>query len=229
MILDNVFGPGGELLPKRAAKPRKTTFGDEDSGAKRISLGYFTYGGLRGICTNTAEYASLSIYLKHYILSHCPDARWSSLSISLNTEAQVHGDYNNLRGTYNYTTCAGSYSTGGGLWRELGLHERGPEGEVVWRENSKGISVPGIIMATKGKVAQFPGELKHATEPWKGGNRWSVTKIIHREHEGREAKTSTMGISGPGSSTSDPRPPSPTDARGYLPMRPTFRASTTTL
>ena len=187
MILDNVFGPGGELLPKRAAKPRKTTFGDEDSGAKRISLGYFTYGGLRGICTNTAEYASLSIYLKHYILSHCPDARWSSLSISLNTEAQVHGDYNNLRGTYNYTTCAGSYSTGGGLWRELGLHERGPEGEVVWRENSKGISVPGIIMATKvtkGRWHSFRESLSTQRNRGKGATGGLLRRLL-QDHSSR--------------------------------------------
>ncbi|CAE7600926.1 GIP, partial [Symbiodinium microadriaticum] len=40
-ILENVFGESGEYLPKRGAMPRRTTFGEEDKGARRISLGYY--------------------------------------------------------------------------------------------------------------------------------------------------------------------------------------------
>ena len=48
MILDSVFGPEGEHLPSRGAMPRKSTFGESDKGDRRVSLGYFTFGGLRG-------------------------------------------------------------------------------------------------------------------------------------------------------------------------------------
>ena len=79
-ILENVFGESGEHLPKRGAMPRKSTFGEEDKGVRRISLGYYSHGGLRGICNKSAEYASFSVYMKHYILHYHPEARWTSMA-----------------------------------------------------------------------------------------------------------------------------------------------------
>ena len=180
-ILENVFGESGEYLPKRGAMPRKTTFGEEDKGVRRISLGYYSHGGLRGICNKSAEYASFSVYMKHYILHYHPEARWTSMAVSLNNEAKIHGDYHNLWGTLNYLTCAGGFSSGGGLWREVGKGELVPEEqEIVERRTDGGEILRGIVLPAKGEVAKFPGELRHATMPWEGGNRWSVTCFTTR-------------------------------------------------
>ena len=180
-ILENVFGESGEYLPKRGAMPRRTTFGEEDKGARRISLGYYSHGGLRGICNKSAEYASFSIYMKHYILHYHPEARWTSMAVSLNNEAKIHGDYHNLRGTLNYLTCAGGFSSGGGLWREIGKGEHVPEDqEIVERYTDGGEILRGMVLPAKGVVAKFPGEYRHATEPWEGGNRWSITCFTTR-------------------------------------------------
>ncbi|OLQ05449.1 Copia protein [Symbiodinium microadriaticum] len=179
--LENVFGESGEYLPKRGAMPRRTTFGEEDKGARRISLGYYSHGGLRGICNKSAEYASFSIYMKHYILHYHPEARWTSMAVSLNNEAKIHGDYHNLRGTLNYLTCAGGFSSGGGLWREIGKGEHVPEDqEIVERYTDGGEILRGMVLPAKGVVAKFPGEYRHATEPWEGGNRWSITCFTTR-------------------------------------------------
>ncbi|CAE7777314.1 RE2, partial [Symbiodinium necroappetens] len=180
-ILENVFGESGEYLPKRGAMPRRTTFGEEDKGTRRISLGYYSHGGLRGICNKSAEYASFSVYMKHYILHYHPEARWTSMAVSLNNEAKIHGDYHNLRGTLNYLTCAGGFSSGGGLWREVGKGENVPKDqEIVERYTDGGEILRGIVLPAKGEVAKFPGEFRHATEPWEGGSRWSVTCFTTR-------------------------------------------------
>ena len=182
LILNHVFGTHGERLPRRGAMPRKTAFGSNDGGDRRISLGYYTYGGLRGICNNTPEYASLSIYLKHYILHRDPEARWTSLAISLDNEAKIHGDYHNLRGTYNYLTCAGDFTTGGGLWREQTKDEHIEKELVSWKQDEKGTKHAGTILPTLGEVARFSGERRHATEPWEGGHRWSITCFTTRSY-----------------------------------------------
>ena len=182
LILNHVFGTHGERLPRRGAMPRKTAFGSDDGGDRRISLGYYTYGGLRGICNNTPGYASLSIYLKYYILHRDPGAKWTSLAISLDNEAKIHGDYHNLRGTYNYLTCAGDFTSGGGLWRERSKGEHIEEELVSWRQDEKGTKCAGTVLPTLGEVAKFSGERRHATEPWEGGHRWSITCFTTRSY-----------------------------------------------
>ncbi|CAE7643318.1 EIF4E2 [Symbiodinium sp. CCMP2456] len=179
-ILEAVFGPEGELFPSGGASSRAVAFGKEDDPSCRISLGYYVRGGFRGICNRTADYASLSIYLKHYIHQRCPEARWTSLCVSLDQKACIHTDRNKLKGTYNYVTCGGDYC-GGGVWCEvMKPQERGGQ-ERRDLEDEKGRSVSGVVLPTnKGEVATFYADRRHATEDWSGGHRWMVACFTSR-------------------------------------------------
>ncbi|CAE7388702.1 RE2, partial [Symbiodinium sp. KB8] len=149
-LLQEVFGKDGEHFPRRGARKRTRAFGAGDLGENRIVLGYYTYGSMRGICNNSSKYASLSIYIKNYFLSRSADAKWSSLSISLNSASRVHSDHNNLKGTGNYITTVGDYTNGGGIWTE------NKDGNYDQRFlDGKGNKVKGVIQDTYGKVHEI--------------------------------------------------------------------------
>ncbi|CAE7890611.1 GIP [Symbiodinium microadriaticum] len=156
-LLQEVFGKDGEHFPRRGARKRTRAFGAGDLGENRIVLGYYTYGSMRGICNNSSKYASLSIYIKNYFLSRSADAKWSSLSISLNSASRVHSDHNNLKGTGNYITTVGDYTNGGGIWTE------NKDGNYDQRFlDGKGNKVKGIIQDTYGKVVEFEEPLENS-------------------------------------------------------------------
>ncbi|CAE7565416.1 RE1 [Symbiodinium sp. CCMP2592] len=178
-VLEATFGKNGEDFPNRGARARKKAMGEGDTGSCRISLGYYTYGNMRGICANTSKYASLCIYLKNYILAKQPDARWSSLSIAYNCSPRVHADFNNLRGTLNYITCAGDFTGGGGLWQENG-HAKGDD--IVL--DPKGREIKGKVQPTSGTVVSFVPERFHSAQQWTAGDRWSVTAFSTRGFAG---------------------------------------------
>ena len=178
-ILESVFGPEGELFPRKGASSRPTAFGENDDPSRRVSLGYYGHGSFRGICHRTPDYASLSLYLKYYIRSRHPEARWTSMCISLNHKANIHTDRNNLKGTYNYVTCGGSYA-GGGVWCENDKSQDGGGGEKKNIKDEKDRSLSGTIHPTKGEVAMFRGDRRHATEDWCGGHRWMVACFTSR-------------------------------------------------
>ncbi|CAE7236343.1 Faim2, partial [Symbiodinium sp. KB8] len=178
-ILESVFGPEGELFPRKGASSRPTAFGENDDPSRRVSLGYYGHGSFRGICHRTPDYASLSLYLKYYIRSRRPEARWTSMCISLDHKANVHTDRNNLKGTYNYVTCGGSY-VGGGVWCESDKSPAGGGGKQKNIKDEKDRTVPGIVHPTKGEVAMFRGDRRRATEDWSGGHRWMVACFTSR-------------------------------------------------
>ena len=178
-ILESVFGPEGELFPRKGASCRPTAFGENDDPSRRVSLGYYGHGSFRGICHRTPDYASLSLYLKYYIRSRRPEARWTSMCISLNHKSNVHTDRNNLKGTHNYVTCGGSF-LGGGVWCENDKSQDGGGGEKKIIKDEKDRSLSGTIHPTKGEVAMFRGDRRHATEDWSGGHRWMVACFTSR-------------------------------------------------
>ncbi|CAE7234170.1 RE1 [Symbiodinium sp. CCMP2592] len=178
-ILEATFGKNGEDFPNRGARARKRAMGENDTGGCRISLGYYTYGSMRGICANTSKYASLCIYLKNYFLVKLPDAKWSSLSIAFNCQPRVHADFNNLKGTLNYITCAGDFTDGGGLWQENG-HAKGDD--VVL--DPKDREIKGKVLPTLGSIVSFVPERFHSAQAWTTGNRWSVTAFSTRGFAG---------------------------------------------
>ena len=182
-LLQEVFGKDGEHFPRRGARKRTRAFGAGDLGENRIVLGYYTYGSMRGICNNSSKYASLSIYIKNYFLSRSADAKWSSLSISLNSASRVHSDHNNLKGTGNYITTVGDYTNGGGIWTE------NKDGNYDQRFlDGKGNKVKGIIQDTYGKVVEFVADRLHCPEPWHSGHRWSITGFTTRGLAGSTQK-----------------------------------------
>ena len=177
-ILQEVFGENGEIgekFPCRGAKKRTRAFGVGDLGENRIVLGYYTYGSMRGVGNHPSKYASLSIYIKNYFPSRSADAKWSSLSISLNSAPRVHSDHNNLKGTANYITTAGDYTKGGGIWSES------KDGNYDQRFlDGKGNRVKGLVQNTYDKVVEFAADHLHCPEPWHAGHRWSITGFTTR-------------------------------------------------
>ncbi|CAE7255000.1 RE2 [Symbiodinium sp. CCMP2592] len=131
----------------------------ENQDSYVLSLGYYTYGNMRGICANTSKYASLCLYLKEYILSKHPEAKWSSLSIAFNCAPRVHSDFNNLKGTLNYITCAGDFTDGGGLWQENGL----VKGTDIMLD-PKGREMRGKVLCASGCVVPFRPERFHSAQ-----------------------------------------------------------------
>ncbi|CAE7394818.1 RE1 [Symbiodinium sp. CCMP2592] len=178
-ILEATFGKEGEGFPHRGARARRKAMGENDTGSSRLSLGYYTYGNMRGICANTSKYASLCLYLKDYFLTRQPDARWSSFSIAFNCTPHVHADFNNLKGTLNYITCGGNFACGGGLWQENG-HVKGNDVML----DPKDREIKGKVQSAYDKVISFAPERLHSAQDWTEGNRWSVTAFSTRGFAG---------------------------------------------
>ncbi|CAE7812395.1 Faim2 [Symbiodinium sp. CCMP2592] len=172
-ILEATFGRNGEDFPLRGARARRKAMGMNDTGNFRLSLGYYTYGNMRGICANTSKYASLCLYLKEYFLAKQPDAKWSSLSIAFNCVPHVHADFNNLKGTLNYLTCGGNFSHGGGLWQENG-HVKGDEVMLDPKERE----IKGKVQCATGNVVSFVPERLHSAQDWAGNFDYGVSLFM---------------------------------------------------
>ncbi|CAE7241874.1 GIP [Symbiodinium sp. KB8] len=180
-ILEEIFGANGEHFPRRGAKPRSRAMGPDDTGEHKIVLGYYTYGNMRGICANTSKFASLCLYIKGYFLDKDPSARWSSISLTLNCKPIVHADRNNLKGTLNYLTAVGDYVDGGGLWQE---HRGGSTSRTTTMNDQKGRPITGNVLPARGTVVNFYADKLHSAEPWRTGNRWSITCFTTRGFAG---------------------------------------------
>ena len=180
-ILEEIFGENGEHFPRRGAKPRSKAMGADDTGEHKIVLGYYTYGNMRGICANTSKFASLCLYIKGYFLDKDPSARWSSISLTLNCKPIVHADHNNLKGTLNYLTATGDYADGGGLWQE---HRGGTTSRTTTMNDQKGRPIVGNVLPARGTVVNFHADKVHSAEPWRTGNRWSITCFTTRGFAG---------------------------------------------
>ncbi|CAE7780747.1 RE1 [Symbiodinium sp. CCMP2592] len=169
----------GKLLDTLDYDPVKATRDGVFGGKTGDKVNYFTYGmfthgGVVGTTTKTREHDNVARYLNGFARHHLGDkATWSSVSLSRNTGTEVHHDFNNLKGTANFTVSLGQ-TKGGGLWIEDRSVTENDTYGVKWRRTGTGQWLPGRIYDTKNKFVEFDPFLKHGTEAW-SGNRWSVT------------------------------------------------------
>ena len=143
---------------------------------KYFTYGLFTHGGVVGITNRTREQDNVVRYLNGYAKHHLNDNRatWTSISVSYNTNTEVHHDYHNAKGTKNFSVSVGQQQ-GGGLWLEdKTINEDTPKDGVKWRRTGRGHWLPGRVHDTHNQFYEFDPFLKHATEPWTG-TRWSIT------------------------------------------------------
>ncbi|CAE7361897.1 RE2 [Symbiodinium sp. CCMP2592] len=103
------FNTLGKLLDTLDYDPVKATRDGVFGGKTGDKVNYFTYGmfthgGVVGTTTKTREHDNVARYLNGFARHYLGDkATWTSVSLSRNTGTEVHHDFNNLKGTANFT------------------------------------------------------------------------------------------------------------------------------
>ncbi|CAE6950397.1 GIP [Symbiodinium sp. CCMP2592] len=169
------------ILENSDLRARRNDRGDafpvDDKGKHDyFTFGMFTHGGVQGLTKLTIEKPHLCRYLNAFATRKLDKgSAWTSVTIGLNVRAGVHHDYNNLRGTSNYT-CSFGQTNGGELWLEdRDLQERDVGGAgVVWKRNPGGAWLPGRMTSTFENFVSFDPQHKHASGDWEG-DRWIAT------------------------------------------------------
>ena len=128
-----------------------------------------------GICGNgdvmgsaTKDFPVLARFVNQLIKGSSPELRWTTVRLSRNPQDAL--------GFYGYedpdewvwVVSLGEFQ-GGGLWVE------GEEGEgPAFRQVTGDEARAGQIVDIRGLPARFNGRLRHALEPWIGGDLWVV-------------------------------------------------------
>ncbi|CAE7541147.1 RE2 [Symbiodinium sp. CCMP2592] len=165
---------GDSIEPVRSC--RDAVFGGKTGDpVQYFTYGLFSHGGVVGLTRRTREQDNVVRYLNGYAKHHLgPEATWSSVSLARDVKTEVHHDYQNLKGTSNYTVNIGQ-KTGGGVWLEdKDLTEDNLSGGVKWRRTGTGQRLPGRVYDAHNKFFQFDPFLKHGSELWTG-TRWCIT------------------------------------------------------
>ena len=149
-----------------------------NTGGTRVAFGYYAYGSFKGVCKNSARWASLTRYLNGFLIEHAGGegrerASWSAITVLSNCPASLHTDKNNLKGSSNYVTSWGDGS-GGGLWIER-------QGGGTWRRGPDGQEIEGEVLDTNRQVWEFDPRLRHASEP-ATGHRWTIAAYTPRTY-----------------------------------------------
>ncbi|CAE7866875.1 RE1 [Symbiodinium sp. KB8] len=164
-------------------KPRRNDRGEpfhRDTGEGKsidyFTFGLFTHGGVQGVTRCTTEWPHLCRYMNAFAEHKLEKgATWSSFTLARNVVANVHHDYNNLRGSANHS-CSFGQDGGGQLWLEdKDVQETDTEKTgLVWKRGAGGAWMPGRLRDTYENFVSFDPYYKHATCPWQG-QRWSIT------------------------------------------------------
>ena len=154
---------------------RDEVFGKRGAKVVYHTYGLYTHGGVLGVTNKTKERSSMVRYLNEFARRRLgDDAKWTSVTLARNAKTEVHHDYNNFKGSRNYTISFGQ-AAGGELWLEdRELQEGQVDPNVKWRKAGTKQWTPGRLHRTKGEFSIFDPFLKHATEEWTG-DRWCLT------------------------------------------------------
>ncbi|OLP82117.1 Copia protein [Symbiodinium microadriaticum] len=154
---------------------RDDVFGAKHAKVTYHTYGLYTHGGVLGVTNKTRENSGMVRYLNEFARRRLGEhAIWSSITVARDAKTEVHHDYNNLRGSKNYTFSIGQ-EAGGEVWVEdRGVSEDNIDADVKWRRIGSGQWVPGKNHNTNGRFYEFDPFLKHGTEPWRG-SRWCLT------------------------------------------------------
>ena len=88
--------------------------------------------------------------------------------MSVDVEKDLHADFNNEKGAYNYSLPISVPRKGGGLWLEL-LEGDSVRGPVVVKKDGKGRDRFGVVHELSlGQLFRFDPHKLHMVEPWTG-------------------------------------------------------------
>ena len=112
--------------------------------------------------------------------------KWTSFSLSMNTQAQIHIDAHNYDSSVNMTCSLGKF-TGGELWLEMKEEDHVQPRVVHWETKSNGVRVPGHLYSTYRQPLLVSPKTYHKTRAWKG-TPWAMTAFTARSFRGLEPR-----------------------------------------
>ena len=101
-------------------------------------------------------------------MTKCPDAEFTSLYVSVNSQKDLHIDGNNMMGKNNYLYPIAMPRRGGGLWFELTGGDV-VRGKITEMADGRGVPHYGCILPLEqGQITVLDPHRRHAVLPWKG-------------------------------------------------------------
>ncbi|CAE7347134.1 RE1 [Symbiodinium sp. KB8] len=193
-------------LHPRTRTPSRAAMKGCGTSSYSVTFGLYAHGNMSGVTRATRLYPVMCQYLNGCLKQWRPDSstRWTSISLSLNTQAQLHIDAHNQDESQNMTCTLGPFDKGE-LWLEAVEGEIDPPGKVVWESRQTGTRVPGHLYSTWRRPLLFSPKRYHRTRAWKG-DRIALTAFTARSLRGLDpddrAALRKVGFPVPG----NPRP-----------------------
>ena len=146
----------------------------EEQPSAYASFGMYARGGMWGLTVLTQECPWMCRVLNAVVQHYSPHMTWTSLTISLNSQAEPHKDRFNLVGSQNIVIPLEKPSSGGEVWVEADQAQtQAPTCELSC-ENQLRV---GELKPLNGPI-QFDPKKHHATMPWTG-NRLVLIGYTH--------------------------------------------------
>ena len=171
-----------EELIKRIPLGRKSALRDvlrpNGKQAGAITFGLFAHGLMMGVTKASQEMPNVCRCVNRWVASFVPENyTWSSITIGVQTAAEMHIDAHNDGNSLNMSLTLGRFSKGE-LWLRADRDQMPKGKKTVWRTR-KGQQLPGYHVDTFHKPFFFSPKQYHATCEW-SGFRISVTTFTAR-------------------------------------------------
>ena len=134
-------------------------------------LGLYTHGGIVGVTKATRDRPNLAKLLCRMVADVC-DHPFTSVSMNFNVPSPLHKDSFNCG--LNVLVPVAVPRKGGGVWLELGPGDTIQGSIEVKAEGAKHIAGQVILLSPATPVV-FDPKRRHATQPWQGGDRLTIT------------------------------------------------------
>ncbi|CAE7333336.1 RE1, partial [Symbiodinium sp. KB8] len=137
-------------------------------GPNEKIFGAFRHGGAVGLTKATFERQWAAEFLVKTFVMKCPDAEFTSLYVSVNSQRDLHIDSNNMMGKNNYLYPVAMPRRGGDLWVEISDGDV-VRGKVTEMMDGRGVPHYGCILPLEqGHITMFNPHRRHAVRSWKG-------------------------------------------------------------
>ncbi|OLQ06642.1 hypothetical protein AK812_SmicGene10006 [Symbiodinium microadriaticum] len=145
-----------ERWPQNDPKPQPNSELCAHTDSKRFTVGAWNFGNMAGVVNNTTAYPWVTRALAGILRTWSEELRFTSCTLSLNTQAALHRDSRNLASSVNLALPCSEFR-GGQLFIEdsqggTSLTSKGPVGHLV----------------STNEATVFSPKLLHATLPWEG-------------------------------------------------------------
>ena len=205
-------------------------------------------GGAHGITTCTTRRPAFTELLNRIVRDKCPSFEFTSVAVCYNIQAPVHTDKYNIG--QNALLPLKLPRAGGNLWLELRQGDT-VQGDIALHPQQRAGAVHDIVgqlvSLKAGCPVFFNPKHKHATEPWKEGDRLVLAAYVAGSHHkarasdlqqlealnfslppsaaasGTQCTMTAHSPSEPPLTASEPKPPAP--ARAGAPARPQHQES----